>query len=89
MEFKSIQLTNKQGNACALSNICGYWLKASSVMDIKDAIEDAITPEGVCKRLNNMDLLKRPWLVDRDTSTYLRLKHTDKLGNIDYLIINK
>ena len=89
MEYKNIRLTNGQNLACSLSNICGYWPKAADVMDVQNAVEDSTTPNNLCKTLNTMDLLKKPWVVDRETIKYLRFKHTDRLGNIDYLIIDK
>lgn len=88
MKFTKLTLTNKAGTICALSNICGYWPTAPGVVEVQDAIEDAVDAKDACKRLNNMDLLDKPWTVDRTTEAYVRLKHMDILGNIDYLIIS-
>lgn len=87
MKYKDINLTNKLGYSEALSNMCGYWPSAASVMDIKDAVEDASDAKDLCLRLSKMDLLKKTWVVDRTTDTYIRLRHKDPLGNITYLVI--
>ena len=89
MKYKDYYLTNRAGSAMSLTNICGYWPGRADVMDIQDAIEDATDGEDLCKRLNNMDLLVKPWAVNRVTDSYIRISHDGPLGNVDYLVIVK
>lgn len=63
----------------ALSNLC----YKSSVVEIYDAVEDAITANELMKNLNNLNLFEK-FQIDRVTDTYVRLRSTDAFGNTHY-----
>lgn len=88
MKYIDIRLTDRADTPCSLVNITGYGPNGAGVTDIKDAVEDAKDAQDLCERLNKMDLLSKPWKVNRINEERIRLIHKDNLGNVDYLIIN-
>lgn len=87
-----ISLLYPNGTQGALSNIChgnGY-NKFSTVMDLRDAVEDSKTAVQLVNNLRNLCLIGMDNMtIDRNTSAYTRIKGIDRLGNIRYLKVEK
>lgn len=91
--YNSVELKYVNGASGALSNIChgnGIVKTYSSVMDLLDAVEDSKSPVELLQNLQKLKLVGIYNLsIDRDTTTYTRIKGSDTLGNVKYLIVKK
>lgn len=76
------RLVTEHGLPESLSNL--YYGNESSVIEIKDAVEDSNTAAELAKKLNRLNLL-RTFTVDRETEEYARLQTVDAFGNKSYL----
>lgn len=82
MTYKNIVLFTANGIPEALSNL---WFRTDcSVVEIRDAIEDAKNGKDLLNRIQKMKLLRR-FTLDRENDKRVRLKATDFCGNISYL----
>ena len=82
MTYKNIVLFTANGIPEALSNL---WFRTDcSVVEIRDAIEDAKNGKDLLNRIQKMKLLRK-FTLDRENDKRVRLKATDFCGNISYL----
>ena len=79
-------LTSARGYNEALSNLC--FSRGTTVDDLYDAIEDSHSVKSLVENINKIKMVKK-FNLDRETSSYVRLKNVDMLGNISYLTIKK
>lgn len=87
INFKRVPtITNSNGYREAISN-CGFPL-GTTVDDLYDAIEDSHSVESLVKNIAKLRLV-RQFVLDRETSAYVRLKNVDRIGNISYMTISK
>ena len=84
MTYKNIVLFTANGIPEALSNL---WFRTDcSVVEIRDAIEDAKNGKDLLNRIQKMKLLRK-FTLDRETDKRIRFKETDCWGNVSYLEI--
>ena len=92
-DINSVKLFYTNGMRGALSNIChgnGRGNGYATVQDLQDAVEDSETAEDLTKNVSALNLIgMRDLKMDRDTREYTRLKGTDVLGSVHYLIVAK
>ena len=84
MTYTKINLYLDNGIPEALSNL--WYGTDSSVVEIKDAIEDAKDGKDLLSRIQRMKLLRR-FTLDRENDSRVRLKATDCWDNTSYLEI--
>lgn len=84
MKYTKIRLYTSIGYAESLSNL--WSMNDCSIVELKDAVEDAKDAKDLLMRLRRMNLL-RSILFDRETDTKIRFKCTDGMGNTSYLEI--
>lgn len=84
------KLVYPDGARGALSNIAHGVGKWSSVIDLVDAVEDSNTAKELLINLKKLSLVGMNSLtIHRETDSYVRIKGTDMLGNVKYLIAYK
>ena len=83
--MKELKLYTATGIPEALSNIFG---RGSTVADLRDAAEDSCTGNELLNRLRALDLFGT-YTLDRETPEYVRIKVTDRCGNVSYLEAQK
>ena len=79
-------LTSARGEREAISNLIFSW--GTTVDDLYDAIEDSHSVKSLVENINKIKMVRK-FIFDRETTTYVRLKNVDPLGNIKYLTIKK
>ena len=84
MTYTKINLYLDNGIPEALSNL--WYGTDSSVVEIRDAVEDAKNGKDLLNRIQKMKRLRR-FTLDRENDKRVRLKATDFCGNISYLEI--
>ena len=84
MTYTKINLYLDNGIPEALSNL--WYGTDSSVVEIRDAVEDAKNGKDLLIRIQKMKLLRR-FTLDRENDKRVRLKATYFCGNISYLEI--
>ena len=84
MTYTKINLYLDNGIPEALSNL--WYGTDSSVVEIRDAVEDAKNGKDLLNRIQKMKLLRR-FTLDRENEKRIRFKGTDCWGNISYLEI--
>jgi hypothetical protein len=84
MTYTKINLYLDNGIPETLSNL--WYGTDSSVVEIRDAVEDAKNGEDLLNRIQKMKLLRK-FTLDRENEKRVRLKATDFCGNISYLEI--
>lgn len=84
MTYKKINLYLSNGIPEALSNL--WFRNESSVVELRDAVEDAKNGRDLLNRIRRMKLL-RTFTLDRENENRVRLKGMDCWGNISYLEI--
>lgn len=84
MTYTKINLYLDNGIPEALSNL--WYRTDSSVVEIRDAVEDAKNGKDLLNRIQKMKLLRR-FTLDRENEKRIRFKGTDCFGNISYLEI--
>ena len=84
MTCTKINLYLANGIPEALSNL--WYGSDSSVVEIRDAVEDAKNGKDLLNRIQKMKLLRK-FTLDRETEKRIRFKGTDCWGNISYLEI--
>ncbi len=84
MTYTKINLYLDNGIPEALSNL--WYRTDSSVVEIRDAIEDAKNGKDLLNRIQKMKLLRR-FTLDRENEKRIRFKGTDCWDNISYLEI--
>ena len=80
--MENVKFYNAHNIPLSLRNLYGG--NRSSVVEIKDAVEDATTAEELRDNLNRLNLLEK-FKIDRVTDKYVRLTSTDCWGNRHYL----
>ena len=80
--MESVKFYNAHNIPLSLRNLYGG--NRSSVVEIKDAVEDATTAEELRDNLNRLNLLEK-FKIDRVTDKYVRLTSIDCWGNRHYL----
>lgn len=60
-----------------------------NVITIMDIIEDSKSGAELVKELGKLNMVHNTWIIDRETDTKVRIKHTDKLGNVTYIECDK
>ena len=93
-DIRHIEMRYPNGMRGSLSNIClGNGRSGNTfatVQDLQDAVEDSENAEALVKNISTIKLAGMDGLkVDRDTAEYTRLKGSDPIGNVHYLIIAK
>ena len=83
---RKISLQTSRGQEEALSNL--WYGNSCDIASFRDAVEDSRTGAEMVRNLGRLDLLRK-FRLDRETDTRIRLKSTDTLGNVSYLIITK
>ena len=68
----------------ALSNL--WYGSDSTVVEIRDAVEDAKNGKDLLNRIQKMKLLRK-FTIDRENEKRIRFKGTDCWGNVSYLEI--
>lgn len=84
MKYTKIRLYTSIGYAESLSNL--WSMNDCSIVELKDAVEDAKDAKDLLMRLRRMKLL-RVFMINRVTDTKIRFKGTDGMGNTSYLEI--
>ena len=56
---------------------------------IMDIIEDSNNGVELVKKLRKLNMVYNKWVVDKETDTSVRIKNTDKLGNVTYIECEK
>lgn len=84
MTYTKINLYLDNGISEALSNL--WYGTDSSVVEIRDAVEDAKNGKDLLNRIQKMKLLRR-FTLDRENENHIRFKGVDFCGNISYLEI--
>lgn len=84
MTYTKIRLYTSNGIPEALSNL--WYGTECSVVEIRDAIEDAKDGRDLLGRLKKMHLLRRIH-ADRENEKRVRFKTIDFMGNTSYLEI--
>lgn len=84
MTYTKIRLYTSNGIPEALSNL--WYGTECSVVEIRDAVEDAKDGRDLLGRLKQMHLLRRIH-ADRENEKRVRFKTIDFMGNISYLEI--
>ena len=84
MTYTKINLYLDNGIPETLSNL--WYGTDSSVVEIRDAIEDAKNGKDLLNRIQKMKLLRK-FTLDRENEKRVRLKAIDFCGNISYLEI--
>ena len=84
MTYTKINLYLDNGIPEALSNL--WYGTDSSVVEIRDAVEDAKNGKDLLDCIQKMKLLRR-FTLDRENEKRIRFKCTDCWGNISYLEI--
>lgn len=82
MKYTKIHLYTSNGYTESLSNL--WSMNDCSIVELKDAVEDAKDAKDLLMRLRRMKLL-RVFLIDRETDTKIRFKGKDDMGNTSYL----
>lgn len=84
MTYTKINLYLDNGVPEALSNL--WYGTDSSVVEIRDAVEDAKNCKDLLNRIQKMKLLRK-FTLDRENEKRIRFKGADFCGNISYLEI--
>lgn len=84
MTYTKINLYLDNGIQEALSNL--WYGTDSSVVEIRDAIEDAENGKDLLNHIQKLKLLRK-FTLDRENEKRIRLKAADFCGNISYLEI--
>lgn len=84
MTYTKINLYLANGIPEALSNL--WYGSDSSVVEIRDAVEDAKNGKDLLNRIQKMKLLRK-FTLDRENDKRIRFKGTDCWGNVSYLEI--
>ena len=84
MTYTKINLYLDNGIPEALSNL--WYGTDSSVVEIRDAVEDAKNDKDLLNRIQKMKLLRK-FTLDRENEKRIRFKGADFCGNISYLEI--
>ena len=84
MTYTKIRLYLDNGIPEALSNL--WYRTDSSVVEIRDAVEDAENSMDLLSRIQKMKLLRK-FTLDRENEKRIRFKGMDCWGNISYLEI--
>ncbi len=84
MTYTEINLYLDNGIPEALSNL--WYGTDSSVVEIRDAVEDAKNGKDLLSRIQKMKLLRK-FTLDWENDKRVRLKATDFCGNVSYLEI--
>ena len=84
MTYTKIRLYTSNGIPEALSNL--WYGTDSSVVEIRDAVEDAKNGKDLLNRIQKMKLL-RQFTLARENEKRIRFKGTDCWGNTSYLEI--
>lgn len=82
--MKNLSHYNAHRIPCAISNLSPYLRAGACIEDIYDAVEDSNTDLEFKSNINKL-LDKVCFEIDRVTASYVRLKRTDRLGNVEYL----
>lgn len=81
MTYSEIKLYTANGFPEALSNL--WYDNNCSVVEIKDAIEDASDSNNLLNRIKKLNLLRK-FSLDRENVKRIRFKCTDCWGNVSY-----
>ena len=84
MNYTKINLYLDNGIPEALNNL--WYGTDSSVVEIRDAVEDAKNGKDLLNRIQKMKLLRK-FILDRENEKSIRFKGTDCWGNTSYLEI--
>lgn len=84
MTYTKIKLYKANGIPESLSNL--WYRDDSSVVEIRDAIEDASDSKDLLNRIQRMNLLRK-FTLDRENDKRIRFKCTDCWGNVSYFEI--
>ena len=84
MTYTKINLYLANGIPEALSNL--WYGSDSSVVEIRDAVEDAKNGKDLLNRIQKMKLLRK-FTLDRENDKHIRFKGTDCWGNVSYFEI--
>ena len=84
MTYTKINLYLANGIPEALSNL--WYGSDSTVVEIRDAVEDAKNGKDLLNRIQKMKLLRK-FTLDRENDKRIRFKGTDCWGNVSYLEI--
>lgn len=82
--MKNLSHYNAHRIPCAISNLSPYLRSGACIEDIYDAVEDSNTSQEFERNINKV-LPLAGFGVDRVSGRYVRLKRTDRLGNVEYL----
>lgn len=63
--------------------------KKDNVVTVMDIIEDSQSGDELVKELKKVSMVHNTWVVDRETDAKVRIKHTDRLGNVSYIECEK
>ena len=83
---RKISLTTADGIAESLSNL--WYTGDCDIAAFTDAVEDSRTGAELVRNLNGLRLFRK-FTLHKETDTKIRLKGTDRLGNISYLTVTK
>lgn len=84
MIYTKINFYLDNGIPEALSNL--WYGTDSSVVEIRDAVEDAKNGKDLLNRIQKLKLLRK-FILDRENEKRIRFKGTDCWDNISYLEI--
>lgn len=60
-----------------------------NVVTIMDIIEDSKDGATLVAELRKLNMVQNDWSIDKETDLKVRLKHTDRLGNVTYIECEK
>lgn len=63
--------------------------KSDNIITVLDVIEDSKSGAELVEELGKVNMVHNTWVVDRETDTKVRIKHTNRLGNITYIECDK
>ena len=83
---RKISLTTADGIPESLSNL--WYTGDCDIATFTDAVEDSRTGAELVRNLGRLKLFRK-FTLQRETDTKIRLKGTDRMGNISYLTVTK
>ena len=86
--MKNPKYYNGRGILYSWSNL-NFIDRNINVVTVMDIIEDSKNGEELVRELGKLRMVHNTWIIDRETDTKVRIKHTDYLGNVTYIECEK
>ena len=83
--MKNLRFFDSSLNRNSLSNLKPYLRNGCDLTDVLDAVEDALNPDDLPKALERV-LPAACFVLDRAKPGYVRVKFSDRSGNVFYLL---